>query len=425
MESHPFVFRPYSSKHSYGTITDHFHSLRSHYINPWGLLGAFLGWDQGVNGISRGLRSFFHLNMYAISQNSYNLADWLCGNFSWLAGTNFPRKQNDSSKAKESSEVIILQPDELIVFPSNFVQGVLLSLSGLVTQPVSWSQSKKVPKMLFWIGSLFGFGLSFGGVLMKVTIGTFRSIGFISSVVAASLRNERFFGDGEIKDSNSRVRSPRFFENKNEKLTQGGDLLVEYVEGENVGLALLSRVKMGSYLSDGYLWHAHEVYAEPPLLSTKVSSCDSIWLERRKTLVRFLCGKTLLDFGRLPEKKVIYPMSILFTKKEILLLSGSDMLCVEWEIPFDEMVSIELETASEGTITTLHLWHVANRLKHRHISVDDYFDAPKTDSVGLGNIQVKSVYLQSFAGACTVVRQIIRILPNLKRDKSLKFSADE
>eukprot|EP00587_Corethron_hystrix_P010470 CAMPEP_0113321828 /NCGR_PEP_ID=MMETSP0010_2-20120614/15182_1 /TAXON_ID=216773 ORGANISM="Corethron hystrix, Strain 308" /NCGR_SAMPLE_ID=MMETSP0010_2 /ASSEMBLY_ACC=CAM_ASM_000155 /LENGTH=141 /DNA_ID=CAMNT_0000180091 /DNA_START=1 /DNA_END=423 /DNA_ORIENTATION=+ /assembly_acc=CAM_ASM_000155 len=42
MESHPFVFRPYARKHAYGTMQDHLLSLRSHYINPWGLIGAFL-----------------------------------------------------------------------------------------------------------------------------------------------------------------------------------------------------------------------------------------------------------------------------------------------------------------------------------------------------------------------------------------------
>ena len=41
---------------------------------------------------------------------------------------------------------------------------------------------------------------------------------------------------------------------------EGKDLLVEYVEGENAGKALLSRVRMGMHLGEGYLFHADGAY---------------------------------------------------------------------------------------------------------------------------------------------------------------------
>uniref|UniRef100_A0A7S1BCV6 Uncharacterized protein n=1 Tax=Corethron hystrix TaxID=216773 RepID=A0A7S1BCV6_9STRA len=363
--------------------------------------------------------------MYAISQNSYNFADWLCKRSGWLGLTDVPREMKSPSSISQS---------HMAVAPDSFLHGILLSLSGLALQPVSWSQSKKLPKVFFWLGMFSGFGIATISIPLKIAIGTSRSVGLFSSIVASLLRNEETFGD-DMGKSSTRVRPPRFFENKDEKLTQGGDLLVEYVKGENVGLALLSRVKMGSYLSNGYMWHAENVYAEPPPVQLrKISSYDnSIWLERRKSLVRLLCGTPLLNFGKLSQKKEICPMTLLFTKREILMLSGTDVFCVEWELPFEEIISLELEhtdaaaaaaAAVEGTSTFLCMHHVTCPMKpHYDPDFDEY--ALNHAFPGLSSIQGKTVYFKSFMEACAVVRQILHILPHLKQDASLNFLADD
>ena len=51
-----------------------------------------------------------------------------------------------------------------------------------------------------------------------------------------------------------RSRNPRLFAHLG-----GKDLLVEYVEGENAGKALLSRVRSGLHLGEGYFYHAEGV----------------------------------------------------------------------------------------------------------------------------------------------------------------------
>ena len=55
----------------------------------------------------------------------------------------------------------------------------------------------------------------------------------------------------------SRTRNPRLFAHVN-----GDELLVEYVEDENVGKALSSRVRTGHDLGKGYVFHAKNVHLQ-------------------------------------------------------------------------------------------------------------------------------------------------------------------
>ena len=79
-------------------------------------------------------------------------------------------------------------------------------------------------------------------------------------------------------DTDTRMRAPRLFTD---------DVLLEYVEGENEGRALLSRVTMGRYLLDGYISHGHlEESGDYSISSSDVSVLFILTRERLLVIKR-------------------------------------------------------------------------------------------------------------------------------------------
>jgi hypothetical protein len=154
-----------------------------------------------------------------------------------------------------------------------------------------------------------------------------------------------------------RSRNPRFFAH-----TDGNDLLVEYVEGENAGKALLSRVRMGANLIEGYLFHVEEVF------------------ESRST------GSALI----MDDKTLI----LMATNERLMLLQGQldDYFCnVVWEVAYEDIANIEFSRVLEGH-DLLTLWYLREFRDHGD-SDDGAIRTVVLGSSGLGMLHPMSVFI--------------------------------
>lgn len=129
-----------------------------------------------------------------------------------------------------------------------------------------------------------------------------------------------------------RSRYPRLFAN-----IDGKDVLVDYVEGENAGKSLLSRVRMGVYLGEGYVYHVE--------------------------------GTHLSKSGRmLPNDMDAIPLTIMITFERILLLNGqldANFCSIVWEASLVDLVHVErcnLEGGrdwnSSAAFALVYLWYL-------------------------------------------------------------------
>lgn len=112
-----------------------------------------------------------------------------------------------------------------------------------------------------------------------------------------------------------RTRNPRLFAH-----VDGKDMLVEYVEGENAGKALLSRVRMGVHLGEGYVHHFEDV-------------------------------KTLENGGE---------SILMITFDRLMLLNGElniQFCAVLWEILVADLVRISIECNEE--FLRIHFWFLS------------------------------------------------------------------
>lgn len=121
-----------------------------------------------------------------------------------------------------------------------------------------------------------------------------------------------------------RTRNPRLFAN-----VEGKDLLVEYVEGENAGKAMLSRVRTGSFLCEGYVYHIEFAHRPKP-------------------------GKTTsMDHS---------PIIVMMTFERLLLLKGelNERFCdVLWEAGFADLVLVESQEPDDRPgFVLVDLWYL-------------------------------------------------------------------
>merc|ERR1719215_769495 len=94
------------------------------------------------------------------------------------------------------------------------------------------------------------------GIFVRPTVGFLHAFSSSTSILSNLLSvGQRNLGAFDLV----RSRPPRLFANQ-----EGKDLLVDYVEGQNAGKALLSRVRMGALLGEGYVYHSEVV---DPMLS--------------------------------------------------------------------------------------------------------------------------------------------------------------
>jgi hypothetical protein len=112
----------------------------------------------------------------------------------------------------------------------------------------------------------------------------------------------------------------------------GKDLLVEYVEGENAGKALLSRVRMGRHLGEGYIFHVEDAHAA--------------------------------DMNNKSQTKVKpLPLICMLTSERLLLLNGDrdvSFCAVVWELVFENLVNVEIEEYGDPSCDLVKLWYLAD-----------------------------------------------------------------
>jgi hypothetical protein len=149
---------------------------------------------------------------------------------------------------------------------------------------------------------------------------SFRSWSLLTSSLASSLRYSELGGMLAV-----RSREPRLFAN-----VDGKELLVEYVEGENAGKALLSRVRAGVHLDEGYVFHVENVHIRSKAESSPKASHS--------------------------------PSSIVMvTTERILVLNGdrkTNFCQVLWEASFENVVSLAVDEVEHDFYDLVKIWYL-------------------------------------------------------------------
>lgn len=162
-------------------------------------------------------------------------------------------------------------------------------------------------------GIVYGLYSTIVGGFTSTLESAFRGIASLNSEISESLRYD---GASRLSEEANagRTRPPRLFAHE-----EGKDLLVDYVDGENAGRALLSRVRMGAYLGEGYMFHGE--------------------------------GAAFIEGGDLNQLKdaASQPMIYLMTAQRLLLLKGGSAnlnFCTDiWGVSFERTVQIHVREA--------------------------------------------------------------------------------
>eukprot|EP00980_Cylindrotheca_fusiformis_P009341 scaffold2047_cov129-Cylindrotheca_fusiformis.AAC.20 len=279
----PLRLRPYSSSYAYGNSEDHIQALKSHYLSFWRILDLLMGLTYNPTFLSRAVvytcRESIASSLEALSQ----------------AWTTYAKK------------ILRLLP-EPVEFQPTYDDGL----------PIEAPSQKSSD-------------------LKKAILGPFaRSAAFslrCASSVTTWLSSLLKYGPGSSKQlatrGMARSRNPRVFAH-----VEGKDLLVEYVEGENSGKALLSRVRMGMHLSEGYIFHTEEARR----LRAKSTSAE--------------------DYDQ-------NPLILMMTSERVFLLNGKPdaaFCSVEWEAPFLNLIHVEIlrDLSSSTHLQAIVLWYLSD-----------------------------------------------------------------
>jgi hypothetical protein len=272
-ESLPVRLRPYQSSHVYGNAKDHLQSMKSHYLSVWRVLDLLIGLSYNPTFLFRAI-------VYTSRETFASILE------SWAA---------DGRKAAKKLEKFVRKGQ--MALPPTFDDGTTgqgttssLYLGRRVLSPFARGSAAVL--------NVSSAAVSFAASLLKF----------------GSQNTKRLATKGMV-----RSRNPRLFANRD-----GRDLLVEYVEGENAGKALLSRVRMGMHLGEGYIFHSEGV----KMLKAK--------------------SKTELDPA---------PLIVMVTSERTMLLHGKldwDFCAVAWEATLENIVHMELIRGDEMSVTKSH-----------------------------------------------------------------------
>ena len=204
-EGLPVRLRQFVSSHAYGTAEEHAQSLKNHYFSIWRVFDVLLGLSLNPTFLIRAV-------VYTCRQSLATMLDSWSGAFEAL-----------------SDRILQILPQENNEFQPTYDDG-------LPFQP-------SLPKSLFLSRLVVG-------PFLTLTSTFLRGSSVVNSWGSSMLRYGPQNKAGTAQAANGLVRSrnPRLFAN-----VDGKDLLVEYVEGENAGKSLLSRVRMGMHLGEGYM----------------------------------------------------------------------------------------------------------------------------------------------------------------------------
>jgi len=255
-EGLPLFIRPFSNSHMYGSTEDVAQTLRSHYVSIWRVADLLVG---------------------VLAKPTFLIRACV---FTWRE-TFSTAFETVASGLRASEDVLHQLLPEANAGENRFSPGAALKV---VLQPFVRLNA-----------SLLGITASIAS----------RGSAFLHYNASANRS-----GSGLV-----RSRNPRLFAKLN-----GKDLLVEYVEGENAGRALLSRVRMGTHLGEGYVFHLEGARIQKSARPKHETDMDP---------ARFI---------------------VMLTFERILLLNGqlNERFCdVVWEADFSNIVFVESQSALE------------------------------------------------------------------------------
>ena len=204
-EGLPLRLRQFAGSHAYGTAEEHMQSLKNHYFSIWRLFDVLLGLTLNPTFLIRAA-------VFTCRQSLATMLDSWSGVFEAY-----------------SDRILQLLPTESNDFQPTYDDGLPFRPS--------------LPKSLFLTRLIVG-------PFLTLTSSFLRGSSMVNSWGSSMLRYGPQSKASTTRAAHGLVRSrnPRLFAN-----VDGKDLLVEYVEGENAGKSLLSRVRMGMHLGEGYM----------------------------------------------------------------------------------------------------------------------------------------------------------------------------
>lgn len=324
----PVRLRPFSSSHVYGNLADHLDNLKSHYVSIWRILDLVLGLSSNPTFLFRAV-------LFTFRESCASILD------SWAA-----------SLERSSTEIMKLLPRNSDVLPT-YEDGV--------GDPLRPSHVDLAQRSLVYNWTFAPF--------FNSTIFMFQNL----SMVARWMSTQIQYGP---RSSNATTRG--FLRSRNPRLfahLDGKDLLVEYVEGENAGKALLSRVRMGLHLGEGYFFHAEGARIRKPLGRSR----------------------TELDPS---------PFIAMITSERVLLLTGKldgNFCSVVWEAYFmniihvDMIPSDELSTFGFDEIVLLYLSDPKFSQGNFEKTRDERY-ASSLIALGVDVLHSKSIYVPRLIG---------------------------
>jgi len=312
----PLRLRPFSSSHVYGNLQDHLQTVRSHYVSFWRVADLLMGLSSNPTFLFRAI-------IYTFRETCASILD-SCA----------------SSLENSSTELNKVLPRNS-EFQPIYDDGNPLR---------SAEQGSIVLKQAL-------------SPFLRCTIFFLRNMSSLTAWFSSHLK----FGDkgGSAQRTRGLVRSrnPRLFAH-----LDGKDLLVEYVEGENAGKALLSRVRMGLHLGEGYFFHAEGAR------------------ERRMN------SRTRTDLDT-------SPLILMITSERALLLTGKldhDFCSVIWEAYFMNIVHVVIVPADELSTFTydeIVIWHLCDPEFSEGNKVDSASIYAKNLVSGIDVLHKKSIYV--------------------------------
>jgi hypothetical protein len=281
----PIRLRPFFSAHSYGNLEDHLQTLRSHYVSYGRVFDLLMGLSSNPTFLFRAV-------LYTLRESCVAVLD------SW-----------SEILGRSSAQVAQVFPRDADLLQPMFDDGKEYAIDDSATAYDTIVHRAIAP---FFSGASL--------LLLNMSS--------IVDWLTSKLKHRST--SGQQARGQVRSRNPRLFAH-----LDGFDMLVDFVEGENAGKALLSRVRMGIHLGEGYFWH----------------------VEGARQLKYYAKSRTDLD---------PCPFILMVTSERVLLLTGKldlNFCSVVWEVFFVNIAYLEMVAASELSTFSydeIIIWHLSD-----------------------------------------------------------------
>jgi len=331
-EGFPLLLRPYSSSHAYGTVDDHLQSLKSHYLSFWRIVDLLLGLASKPTFLIQAVvYTWSESTASALASLSRRLA-MSRENLLLAVRETTPKPIYEDRGTSATSESLVSMRQETSAISESRV-----SMRQRLSRPFVQLLASYLQYWIRFTG--------FGAALFRYDPTKFsrhRKVGLV------------------------RTRNPRLFAN-----VDGKDLLVEYSEGENAGKALLSRIRMGMHLGEGYIFHIEGIYQKAHVSWAHSSAYD-------------------------PSNLIL-----MITFERIVIVSGDlnvHFCSVVWEVTFDNLIQVESVTSEDPGFSLFTIWYLANPL-HERKKGDEHMMSRYAKSLvgdpdsGMDNLRCTHVYV--------------------------------